>query len=538
MLKGRDLLRDPLLNKGLAFSDEERGRLKLHGLMPSGIMSLENQVKRRYEFFKKLTDDFTKSIYLSDIQNRNETVFYRLVLDHLEEMMPLIYTPTVGELSLQFSNIYRHHRGLYVSYPLSHQMEELFANVEEKDIDVIVVTDGERILGLGDLGAGGMAISIGKLALYSLLGGIYPGKALPIMLDVGTNKKELLDDPLYIGWRHPRIRGKEYDDFLESFVQAVKKKYPKVLLQWEDFGKDNARPLLERYRHKICSFNDDMQGTSAVTLAAILAAVKSTKAKLDQQRFVIVGAGTAGIGIAEQLHRALLREGLKDEEAASRFYLVDRYGLIHEDDQHVDDNQRKFARKKSEQESKTTNLLEIIRFAKPTVLIGVSGQPNIFTKEMIEVMAAATEHPIIFPLSNPTAYAEAHPQKLLEWTHGKAIIATGSPFGTITYSGKPYKIAQCNNSNIFPGIGLGIIAVKPREVSDEMFIAAADTLSSFSPMQKGGSGIFPSIPELRSVSREIAIAVAKTARDQGLCEKLSDQQIVQAVDRNIWTPSY
>jgi malate dehydrogenase (oxaloacetate-decarboxylating) len=538
MLKGKDLLRDPLSNKGLAYSNEERSRLGLHGLMPCGIMTLENQVKRRYDFFKKLTDDFTKSIYLSDVQNRNETVFYRLVLDHLEEMMPLIYTPTVGELSLQFSNIYRHHRGLYVSYPLRHQMDELFANIHEKDIDVIVVTDGERVLGLGDLGTGGMAICIGKLALYSLLGGIYPGKALPIMVDVGTNRKELLDDPLYIGWRHPRIKGKEYEDFLESFVQAVKKKYPKVLLQWEDFGKDNARPLLERYRHKICSFNDDMQGTSAVTLAAILSAVKAAKMKFTEQRFVIVGAGTAGVGIAEQLLTGLIRAGLKREEALSRFYLVDRYGLIHEDDQHVDVNQKKFARKRSEQESKTTDLLKIIQFAKPTILIGVSGQPNIFTKEMIEVMAQTTEHPIIFPLSNPTAYAEAHPQNLLEWTHGKAIIATGSPFGTITYKGKPHKIAQCNNSNIFPGIGLGIIAVKPREVSDEMFLAAADTLSSFSPLQRGEEGIFPPILDLRRVSREIAISVAKMARDQGLCEKLSDQQIVEAVDRNIWVPAY
>ncbi len=546
IIKGKALLRDPLLNKGLAFSEEERTKLGLHGLLPYGIRDLEHQVKRRYEFFSQLPTDLAKSLYLSDVLNRNETVFYHLVLDHLQEMMPLIYTPTVGEISLRYSSLYSHHRGLYVSFPFKDRIDELLANAAGHDeVDVIVATDGERILGLGDLGAGGMAISVGKLSLYTLLGGIHPSRTLPVMLDVGTNKQELLDDPLYMGWRHVRIDGAAYDEFLDCFVKAVKKRFPKVLLQWEDFGKGHARPLLERYRHKICSFNDDMQGTAAVTLSAIMAAVKAAGSKLEDQKIAIVGAGTAGLGIADQLVHAMVRHGLSLEEARGRFFLFDRYGLIHENSPTTDENQKIYARKHSElahwklAHQEKIALLDLMKVMAPTVLIGVSGQAGAFTQDIIESMAHAVPRPIIFPLSNPTSCIEAHPQQLIEWTKGKAIIATGSPFAPVSYEGKSYRIAQCNNSNIFPGLGLGVIAVKAHQVSDEMFIQAAETLSAHSPLNRGEKDLFPALRELRQVSREIAINTAKTARDQGFTDKkMSDAEIVKAVDHNMWFPDY
>jgi len=546
MTKGKAILRDPILNEGLAFSDEERVRLGLHGLLPYGVRNLEQQVQRRYEFFSQLQTDLAKSLYLSDVLNRNETVFYRLVLDHLPEMMPLIYTPTVGEISVRYSSLYSHHRGLYVSFPLKDRMDEMLTNAAgHEEVDVIVATDGERILGLGDLGAGGMAISVGKLSLYTLLGGIHPSRTLPVLLDVGTNRQELLEDPFYIGWRHVRVHGEDYDDFLDQFVAAVKKRFPRVLLQWEDFGKEHARPLLERYRHKICSFNDDMQGTAAVTLSAIMSAVKAAKSRLEEQKIAIVGAGTAGLGIADQLAHAMVRHGLTQEEARARFFLFDRYGLIHEDSPTTDENQKIYARKRSElahwnlANKEKISLVDLAKAAAPTVLIGVSGQADVFTQDIIESMAHATPHPIIFPLSNPTSCIEAHPQKLIEWTKGKAIIATGSPFAPVSYGGKTYRIAQCNNSNIFPGLGLGVIAVKAHQVSDEMFIQAAETLSAHSPLNHGGSDLFPALKELRQVSREIAINTAKTARDQGLTDKkISDDEIVKAVDRMMWFPDY
>jgi malate dehydrogenase (oxaloacetate-decarboxylating) len=546
MVKGKAVLHDPLLNKGLAFTEEERTRLGLHGLLPYGIRDLEQQVERRYEFFSHLPTELGKSLYLSDTLNRNETVFYRLVLDHLQEMMPLIYTPTVGEVSLRYSSLYSHPRGLYVSFPLKDRMDEMLANATSgQEIDVIVATDGERILGLGDLGAGGMAISVGKLCLYTLLGGIHPSKTLPVMLDVGTNRKELLDDPMYMGWRHTRIDGAEYDEFIDQFVSTVKRRFPKILLQWEDFGKGHARPLLERYRHKICSFNDDMQGTAAVTLAAIMAAVKAAGSRLEDQKIAIVGAGTAGLGIADQLRHAMVRQGLSADEAKRRFFLFDRIGLIHEDSSNIDQNQQVYARSRSElshwnlANQDQITLLDLVKASSPTVLIGVSGQSDIFTQDMIVSMAKAVHRPIIFPLSNPTSCIEAHPQKLIEWTKGKAIVATGSPFAPVKYEGKSYPIAQCNNSNIFPGLGLGIIAVKAREVSDEMFMQAAETLSALSPLNHGGSTLFPALTDLRKVSREIAINVAKTARDQGLTDqKMTDAAIAQTVDLMMWSPEY
>ncbi len=533
MFKDSHLLRDPIKNKGLIYSQNERERYGLHGLLPYATLTLAEEVERSYLFFRTLPDNFARSLYLSELQNNNTTLFYRLVLDHLDEMMPLIYTPMVGEIAQQFSKIYRYPRGLYITYPLRQQMEQLFENLALQEVDVIVVTDGERVLGLGDLGIGGMAICIGKLALYSLLGGIHPSRTLPIMLDVGTNREELLRDPHYIGWSHPRIRGEEYDNFLEQFVQIVKKKYPTVLLQWEDFAKEHARPLLERYRQTICSFNDDMQGTSAVTFAGIMTAAKRSKRELTEHRFVIVGAGTAGVGIAEQLLRALVDQGMAEKEALSHIYLVDRGGLLHESDPAIDENQRKFAWDKKNK--KCRNLLEVVRFAEPTVLIGVSGQPNLFTREIVDIMRQTTSHPIIFPLSNPLSCTEADPKALLEWTGGDAIIATGSPFGNVVCQGKSYSIPQCNNANIFPGVGLGVISVKARTVSDEMFFAATRALSR--GVSQEGEELFPPFRQIRTISHNIAVEVAKTARDQGLCAAYSDEEILEAVNGNMWTPS-
>ncbi|MBS3904329.1 MAG: NAD-dependent malic enzyme [Simkania sp.] len=544
MLKGKALLRDSICNKDLAFSDEERDRYGLHGLLPFGIATPELQVEKCYKRFCQQPNDLLKHIYLTDIQNRNETLFYRLILEHLEEMMPLIYTPTVGDVSLQYSHLYNHQRGLYISFPMRDRMEELIANIPNKEVDVIVATDGERVLGLGDLGAGGMAISVGKLSLYTLLGGIHPARTLPVMIDVGTNQKDLLEDPMYVGWRHPRITGSEYDEFVERFVTAIQRRFPEVLLQWEDFGKEHARPLLERYRHRICSFNDDMQGTAAVVLSALMAAVYSIGSSLEEQKIMLFGAGTAGIGIVEQLVNAMVRHGVSQEKARERFYLIDQYGLVHEDLALADAHQKLYARKRTEihtwslQDKEKIALIDAVRVVKPTVLIGVSAQPGVFTQEVVETMAKATARPIIFPLSNPTSRAEAAPQDLMSWTKGKAIIATGTPFPPVLYEGRTHKITQCNNSNIFPGLGLGAISVKSKEVSNEMFIQAAETLSAHSPLKRGESALFPDIADLRRISREIAINVAKTARDQGFtAAKYSDDEICQAVDRNIWTPT-
>ncbi len=545
-LTGQAVLSDPLMNKGLAFTEEERSALGLNGLLPYGVANIEDQVSRRYANFCKLTGDLAKYVFLSSVQNRNEVVFYRLVLEHLEEMMPLIYTPTVGEVSLNFSSLFNSHRGLYVSYPLLNRMEEIIANIPNEHVDVIVATDGERILGLGDLGIGGMAISVGKLSLYTLLGGIHPARTLPVLLDVGTNNPALLEHPQYVGWRHPRIQPAEYQAFMDQFVQAIKKRFPHVLLQWEDFGRGNARPILERYQDEICSFNDDMQGTAAVTLAAILSAIRAQKEKLIDQRIVMVGAGTAGLGICEQIVHAMVRAGASPEEAHRCFYLIDRNGLLQEDSNFSDDNQKVYARKRKEIESwrvadpSHISLLDVVEHAKPTVMIGVSAQPGLFTQEIVKAMAAGTKHPIICPLSNPTSKAEAQPQNIMEWSDGRAIIATGSPFPPVAYGGKVCRITQCNNSYIFPGLGLGVIAVKARKVSNEMFLQAAETLSSYSPLlaSPNSSEIFPPLPELRCISRQIAISVAQIARDQGFTAKLTDQEIEALVDRTIWYPDY
>ncbi len=540
-----EILDNPLFNKGTAFTNEERDALGLHGFLPYHVSTLEEQVERRYQNFLDRKDELSKYIFLSSLQNRNEILFYRLVHEHVTEMVPLIYTPTIGDVSLHYSILYRQHRGLYLSYPLQDKIAEMIAHLPSQAIEAIVVTDGERILGLGDVGVGGMAISQGKLALYTLFGGIHPAKVLPIMLDLGTNNQTLLDDPLYLGWRHPRITGVEYDRFIDTFVQEVKKRFPHVLLQWEDFARPHARPLLERYQDTICSFNDDIQGTAAVALAAVSSAVKLTHKKLKDQRIVMFGGGSAGLGIARLMLQAMLLEGCTEKEALSRFYIIDIHGLVHTRLPTLDPDQRKFARDFTELNSwegvaiERFSLLDVVKHAKATILIGVSAQPGAFTEEIVKMLAAQTPRPIIFPLSNPTSRCEATPSDLIEWTQGKAIIATGSPFAPVSYEGKTFSIPQCNNVYIFPGVGLGVIASRCPKVIDKMFIRAADVLSDHAPMLSDPQGsIFPDLHSLRSISRKIAIAIGKLAVQEGLIPPLSDKEIERRVDEEMWFPNY
>ncbi len=545
-IPGSFLLEDPLYNKGTAFTEEERVELNLDGLLPFHVSTIEEQVKRRYVNFSQLSTATAKYNFLNALQNRNETLFYRLVLEHADEMMPYIYTPTVGTVSTNYSLFYHEQRGLYLSYPHRRRIGEMIANFPRADIDVIVVTDGERILGLGDLGVGGMAIPVGKLALYTLFGGIHPARTLPIVLDVGTNNAEMLDDPLYIGWKNKRIDGEEYDAFIDQFISAIKARFPKVLLQWEDFAKPHAEPLLKRYRDLMCSFNDDIQGTASVALAAVYSAVKLSKSTLKKQRFAVLGGGSAGIGICNQIVNAIVDEGgVTEEEARKLFYVVDLHGLLIEESPHLDTIQRPFAQSKKTvknwkvPDSTHISLFDVMKNAHPTVLIGVSTQGGAFTEEIIKEMNKHVKRPMIFPLSNPTSRSEANPADLIKWTKGEAIIATGSPFHPIAFEGHLYHIAQCNNVYVFPGIGLGLIAAKAKYASDTVFINAAKMLSEYSPMLQDPYGpLFPTLDKLRDVGREIGIKVAQTVLKEGNSHLKSVDSVEKLIDESMWYPDY
>jgi malate dehydrogenase (oxaloacetate-decarboxylating) len=540
--RGEELLRSPILNKGTAFSLEERSLLGLHGLLPPHVTTVDEQIARcRLNFDRKRTP-LGRYVYLLELMNRNEHLFYQFVSRHASEMMPYIYTPTVGEGASHFNLYYANARGLYLSYPQEDRMDEMIANIDRKEVEVIVVTDGERILGLGDLGLGGIAIPIGKLALYVLFGGIPPAKTLPIVLDVGTNNKELLRDPMYLGWRHERVSGNDYDRFLERFVRAVRKRYPNVLLQWEDFGKGNAYRLLNRYRKELLSFNDDIQGTAAVALAGLLAAVKETGGELKNQKVVLLGGGSAGLGIAHMLVQTMVAQGVEEKKARSQIFVVDLAGLLHTNLTAFDEQQRPFLqafealRSWKLVNSSHISLLDVIKNVHPTVLIGVSGQGGAFTEELVKEMAKAVDRPIIFPLSNPTSKAEATPDELIRWSEGRAIVATGSPFVPVVYEGKTYTIGQCNNVYIFPGIGLGVLAAGAREVTDGMFRVASETLAAFSPaLQEGTASLFPPFERVRDVSIEIARAVATQAEKEGVAPH---RDIEKELTDRIWVPSY
>ena len=541
---GNGLLELPLLNKGSAFSEEERTRFNLHGLIPHAIENIEEQSQRSYQQYSAFSDAINKHIYLRNIQDTNETLFYHLIEQHLSEMMPIIYTPTVGEACQRFSDIYRRHRGIFISYPDRAHIDDIVQNINKKNVKVIVITDGERILGLGDQGIGGMGIPIGKLSLYTACGGISPAYTLPITLDVGTNNPQFLNDPIYMGWNQPRISGEEYYQFVDQVIDAVKRRWPKALIQFEDFAQKNAMPLLNKYRDQICCFNDDIQGTAAVSVGSLIAASRAAGKQLKDQTIAFLGAGSAGCGIAEQIVAQMVVEGLSDAEARARVYMVDRFGLFTSNQPNLLDFQRKLAQSPDRvahwgNPEGVISLLDVIQNAKPTVLIGVSGQPGLFTEEVIKTLAANCERPIVLPLSNPTSQVEAFPADILEWTEGKALIATGSPFEPVNYQGKLYNISQCNNSYIFPGIGLGVIAAGATRVTDSMLIASSNALADCSPLlQDPNADLLPDLNEIQQVSKFIAFRVAKAAMDAGVAAVMSDEALREAIEANFWKPEY
>ena len=541
---GPALLETPLLNKGSAFSEIERKTFNLMGLLPPRYESIDEQVERAYMQYSSFTDPLNKHIYLRNIQDTNETLFYKLVQANIEEMMPIIYTPTVGDACEKFSDIYRSSRGLFISYQERHNLDDILRNVTKPKVKVIVVTDGERILGLGDQGIGGMGIPIGKLSLYTACGGISPAYTLPITLDVGTNNQKLLDDPMYMGERHERISQDKYDEFVELFMQAVQRRWPDAMVQFEDFAQPNAMPILNKYRDTYCCFNDDIQGTAAVALGTLLAACRMTDKKLSDMRVAFVGGGSAGCGIAEMLIQQMRHEGLSDVDARRRIYMLDRLGLITDGQSGLRDFQAKLAQQPLDLvewdiDGEYATLLEVVQHAKPDILIGVSGVPGLFTQDVVEAMAQHHEHPIIFPLSNPSRQVEAHPLDVINWTKGKVIIATGSPFGDVLYEGKAFHVAQCNNSYIFPGIGLGVIVSKARTISDEMIMASSNTLADVSPLANtGAGGLLPPLTQITQLSKSIAFNVAKVAMTQGHALTISDDELRERIEKYFWTPQY
>lgn len=541
---GNALLELPLLNKGSAFSEQERANFNLHGLVPNNIETIEEQTQRSYQQYLSFETDINKHIYLRNIQDTNETLFFNLLSQHLGEMLPIIYTPTVGEACQRFSDIYRRHRGVFISYPERQYIDQIIHNINKRNVKVIVITDGERILGLGDQGIGGMGIPIGKLSLYTACGGISPAYTLPITVDVGTNNPQLLNDPIYMGLKQPRIFGKEYDAFMEEIIVAIQKRWPKALIQFEDFAQKNAMPLLTRYRDRVCCFNDDIQGTAAVTVATLIAASRVLGKQLKDQTFAFLGAGSAGCGIAEQIIRQMIHEGLTDAQARSKVFMVDRFGLITENQPNLLDFQQKLAQP-TQAVSNWVNandmisLLDVVSNAKPTILIGVSGQTGLFTEDVIRKMASYCNCPIVLPLSNPTSRVEAEPANIIEWTNGKAIVATGSPFAPVNYQGKIYNIAQCNNSYIFPGIGLGVIASGATRVTENMLMAASNALADCSPLIKNPNGdLLPNINDIQRLSKFIAFQVAREAMAEGVAPPISNDMLRDAIEANFWQPEY
>jgi malate dehydrogenase (oxaloacetate-decarboxylating) len=544
-LSGYDLLLNARLNKGTAFTEEERDAFALHGLLPPAVGTIEEQRERRKLALDHRDTPFGKYNLMRDLQDTNETLFYSLIAHHIQELLPIVYTPVVGEGCQRFSEIWRKPRGLFIGYPNKHRIDQMLADARYDNVRCIVVSDGERILGLGDQGAGGMGIPIGKMALYTALAGIPPEHCLPVLLDVGTDNEALLNDPIYIGWQHQRVRGQEYDDFVEAFVTAVERRWPHILLQWEDFAGSNAARLLERYRNRLCTFNDDIQGTAAVTTATLLAAVNATGVPLKEQTIAIFGFGSAGIGIANLLLTAMKDEGLSDEQARKRIYAIGRYGLIVEGGNGVRANQLPFARKKAEvagwklTDPAAISLLDVVSNDRVTVLAGVSAQPGAFTEDIVREMAKHTERPIVFPLSNPTSRAEAAPADLLRWTDGRALVGTGSPSAPVEIDGKLISIAQTNNSYIFPGLALGILVSRARRVTDAMMMAAARALAQLSPARENKNApLLPPIADSRKVSLVVAEAVGKQAIADGVAEVTDAASLNEKLRAYVWEPVY
>jgi malate dehydrogenase (oxaloacetate-decarboxylating) len=544
-LSGYQLLADPLLNKGTAFTEAERSMFDLHGLLPPNIGVLDEQISRRLHALRNFKTDLERYSFLRGLHDANETLFFALMVKNIEELLPIVYTPTIGAGCQQFSRLFRKPRGLFLSLPHKTKLKTILDNPHFDRVEAIVVTDGERILGLGDQGAGGMGIPLGKLALYTACGGIHPATTLPIMLDVGTDNPECLADPLYVGWRHERVRGAEYDDFVETFVSAVAERWPHVLLQWEDFAKGNATRLLNRYRDRLCTFNDDIQGTAAVAIGTLLSAINVTKAPLTEQRVVVFGAGSAGCGIATLLLKAMKDAGLQQRDAVERIFMVDRDGLLVEGMGDIASYQKPFVQNKSvagawklDHPDKVA-LLDVVRNARPSVLIGVSGQTGAFSEAVVRAMAEHNERPIIFPLSNPTSRAEATPEDLENWTDGRAVVGAGTPFPPLTRGGTKFRVDLTNNSYIFPGVGLGVIAVKARRVTDSMFMAAAKALAAVSPARANANGnLLPPVTSLRDVSAAVATAVAEQAHNEDLTEGINADEIEGLIRAHIWAPRY
>lgn len=543
-LTGHTLLNKPQLNKGCAFTQEEREQFNLTGLLPYQAETFDQQVDRMYEQYNEHQSNLGKNIYLNVLHDYNETLFYKLISQHLEEMLPIIYTPTVGQAVQRFSLEHRRPKGLYIPYPDRNKIEAILENRLPSDVNLCVATDGEAVLGIGDQGIGGINISIAKLMVYTLGAGIDPHHVLPIQLDVGTNNTTLLSDPMYLGWRHERMRGQAYDDFIDAFVQAFNKKFPTALLHWEDVGRENARRILNRYRDHICTVNGDIQATGVVALACVLAGVAASDIPLLQHRIVILGGGTAGMGIADQIYAVLRRHGLTDEKARARFWVLDKQGLL-TTHQTLPAFQQVYARSKDEiqswliRDANHIGLYDVVANVKPTILIGCSTATSAFTEEIVKLMASEMERPIILPLSNPNSLSEATPKDLIHWTNGKAIIATGSPFPDVIYHNNRFRIGQSNNAFAFPGIGLGTIVAKAKIVTDDMLWAATQALSSCAPInQDKFSPLLPKLSEVKMISTRVALAVAEEARKLGLSQIANHIDLKEAIKKSMWEPHY
>ncbi len=549
-LRGMEVLNTPLLNRGTAFPQELRDAFALNGLLPPHVVTREQQIERLYHVYCEQPDDLRRHNFLRQLQDRNEILYYSLLEAHTAEMMPIIYTPTVALGCAQFSRLYTKPRGLFLSYPQRHRMRQMLESRPFRDVDVIVVTDGERVLGIGDQGVGGMGIPIGKLAIYSLLGGIHPSRTLPIVLDVGTDNPELHQDPFYLGWRHERIGEDEYFAFVDDFVQAVKATMPHVLLQWEDFARRHARPILDRYRDQLCNFNDDIQGTAAVVLGAIYAALRSSRQRMRDQRVVIVGAGGAGTGIADYMLQAMVEEGLGEEQARRQFFLQDLDGLVRAEDPSLSPAQRRFAQPAAALAGwpapggvlgggvRNWSLPEVVRHAQPTILIGVSTRPGLFSREVVEAMAQHNPRPILFPLSNPTSCAEGVPSEILEWTQGRALVATGAPFAPVRFGESTIPIAQVNNFYIFPGVGQGVAATRATRVTDAMLLAAARALGDWAPVGSPVGPLLPGIEQMQEAAISIAVAVGRCAIEEGLAPAVEQESLEAHIRRRLWRPAY
>jgi malate dehydrogenase (oxaloacetate-decarboxylating) len=542
-VRGAALLADPLLNKGTAFSSDERVELGLDGLLPPATETIEEQADRAYEAFLGYDKPLNRHIYLRQLQDTNEVLFYALLTRHLEEMLPVVYTPTVGEACQRFSEIYRRPRGLFLTYEDRHRFREILRNRPGGEVDVIVVTDGQRILGLGDQGVGGMGIPIGKLSLYTAIGGIHPARTLPILLDVGTDNEQLLANEHYLGRRQHRVTGDAYDEMIEAFVSAVEAELPGTLLQWEDFATAHARPILGRYQDRLLTFNDDIQGTAAVALGALTTATKVAGASLTDHRIVVLGAGSAAVGVADMIRTALVEEGLSEEEAADRFWFVDIDGLLVNSRTDLTPEQRVYARDDAEARQwggDAPDLGRVVAEVKPTVLIGLSTAHGAFTEEIVRTMADSCDRPVILPLSNPTSNAEADPADLARWTDGRALIAAGSPFPPLKVDGREVPVAQANNVYVFPAVGLAVTACRADRVTDRMMVAAARAVGECA-VRAGTDGATPLLPPLasmRDAAREIALAVARAAVEDGVAPEATEDELREAIAKAQWTPRY